>query len=194
MTAHVSDDRLIAICVADPPLAAERAHLAACGECRRRRQSVAGVLDDVERAASLEADSAFPAERLARLHARILQQLDRDGRPAQVIAFPAASRWAMPFARPRPLARWVAAAAAAGLVVGLLTGQIVSQLTGRQPSAAGARPDAGEPPGRTGLRAVSGPASDDEFLQEIEAAVLGAGPAALRPLDQMTPRAWETAR
>ena len=36
-----------------------------------------------------EADAAFPAERLARQRARILQRVDQDGRPARVIAFPA---------------------------------------------------------------------------------------------------------
>jgi hypothetical protein len=43
------------------------------------------------------------------------------------------------------------------------------------------------------LRAVSTSLSDDEFLGQVEAAG-SAGPAALRPLDDMTPRAWEVVR
>jgi hypothetical protein len=43
------------------------------------------------------------------------------------------------------------------------------------------------------LRAVSTSLSDDEFLGEVEAAG-NLGPPALRPLDALTPRAWEVAR
>jgi len=33
--------------------------------------------------------------------------------------------------------------------------------------------------------------SDDEFLGQVKAAVGSTGPAALRPLDALTPRAWD---
>jgi len=33
--------------------------------------------------------------------------------------------------------------------------------------------------------------SDDEFLGQVEVAAVGVGPAALRPLDALTPRAWD---
>jgi tartrate dehydratase beta subunit/fumarate hydratase class I family protein len=34
-------------------------------------------------------------------------------------------------------------------------------------------------------------ASDDELLGQVELAAIGVGPAALRPLDALTPRAWD---
>jgi len=47
-------------------------------------------------------------------------------------------------------------------------------------------------------RVASGPttqaranASDDELLGQVELAAIGVGPAALRPLDALTPRAWD---
>jgi hypothetical protein len=34
-------------------------------------------------------------------------------------------------------------------------------------------------------------ASDDELLGQVELAASGVGPALLRPLDALTPRAWD---
>jgi hypothetical protein len=42
---------------------------------------------------------------------------------------------------------------------------------------------------RTAAASIS--MSDDEFLGQVEAAVGSTGPAALRPLDALTPRAWD---
>jgi hypothetical protein len=42
-----------------------------------------------------------------------------------------------------------------------------------------------------GTRTVAASLTDDELLGQIEAAVDSAGPAALRPLDALTPRAWD---
>jgi hypothetical protein len=43
-------------------------------------------------------------------------------------------------------------------------------------------------------RTVVASLSDDELLGQIELAVGSAGPAALRPLDALTPRAWDDVR
>jgi hypothetical protein len=91
--------------------------------------------------------------------------------------------------RSRP--RWAAAAGAvaAAFIVGIFAEHLVHELPGSR------RPDT-----RLAVRAVdSGPAirtvvasmSDDELLGQIEQAVGSAGPAVLRPLDALTPRAWD---
>jgi hypothetical protein len=193
MASHLSEDRFTEIAMAGTSSAAEEAHLASCVACRHRRRAVSALLAEIGHAAALEADSAFPPERLLRLRTRILRLVDRGAHPARVIAFPAGSRWNTPFSPPRPLARWVALAAAAGLVVGLVTDRVVSQFRGRPPSLSAQRTFVGESQSFA-ARPASGAASDDEFLLEVEAAVLSAGPAALRPLDQLTPRAWDVAR
>jgi hypothetical protein len=46
-------------------------------------------------------------------------------------------------------------------------------------------------PTGTALREASLLMTDDEFLGEVEQAIDSSGPAALRPLDALTPRAWE---
>ena len=86
---HLSDDRLIEICFDLEVTSSDRAHLQLCPACEERRSSLAGTLDEIDTAATQEADAAFPADRLARQRARILQRVDQDGRPARVIAFPA---------------------------------------------------------------------------------------------------------
>lgn len=185
---HLSDDRLIEICVSGSPSAAERAHLAVCATCEQRRGSIVEILADLDQAATLEADAAFPTERLERQQARIFHRIDEHGRPGRVITFPASQAPRVPL-RARPHVRWAAAAAAAAFVVGLLTGHLAHDL----PQRAEADPpvtvtdEAGAAP----LRAVSTTFSEDEFLGQIELAAGRNGPAALRPLDAMTPRAWD---
>jgi hypothetical protein len=41
------------------------------------------------------------------------------------------------------------------------------------------------------VRTVSAVGSDDEFFGQVEMAGGSGGPAALRPLDALTPRAWD---
>jgi hypothetical protein len=190
---HLADDRLIELGLFATPTADERAHLDACARCDAHQQTVVQLLDDTALTATLEADREFPADRLARQRARILQRLEQDGRPGRVIAFPAASSHepaAIMVAPARRSTRRVAAsAAAAGLVIGLLAGHL-TDLPGRA-----ALPD------RAGVLSTTGagstrPAviSDDEFLGQIELAVGSATPAVLNPLDALTPGAWDVGR
>jgi hypothetical protein len=184
---HLSDDRLIEICVSGPPRSVETAHLAACTACERRRLSIVQILDELDAAATVEADAAFPPERLERQHARIVQRIDQDGRPARLLPFPA-SQPTMTL-RSRRHVRVAAAAAAAAFVIGLMAGHLVHDLplpengapTGIVPN------ESSSPP----LQVVPTTFSEDEFLGQIELAAARNGPAALRPLDAMTPRAWE---
>lgn len=185
---HLTDDELIDLCfdVAD---ASAQHHASTCTACAARRTSLTELLDDVSAAADAEIDAAFPPDRLARQQARILHRIDQDGRPGRVIAFPAGSSTAGPSLRTRSTSRWVAAAAAAAFIVGLAAGHMVRDFPG-----ASAPRRAALTPAVTGttMRSSRTPAvSDDEFLGEIEEAVDSNGPAALRPIDALTPRAWE---
>lgn len=186
---HLSDDRLIEICVMGPALPLEQAHLAACAPCERRRQSVVEILQELDAAATIETDLAFPPERLQRQQARIAHRIEQDGRPGRLIAFPVHQTPAM--ARTRPHVRWAAAAAAAAFFVGLVAGHLAHDFPARENrplTVAVGGTDANPAP----LRAVPTTFSEDEFLGQIERAAFSNGPAALRPLDDMTPRAWDS--
>jgi hypothetical protein len=187
---HLSDDRLIEICLAGDVASADRQHLAGCADCDARHAELTGLLSDVSIAAAAEADAAFSAERLTRQQLRILSRIDQDGRPGRVIAFPAGHASEFTSRRARPTTRWVAAAAAAGLIVGLVAGHMSHNFpVGVTPlSAAQAMHQA---PTGTALREASLMITDDEFLGEVEQAIDSSGPTALRPLDALTPRAWE---
>jgi hypothetical protein len=83
----------------------------------------------------------------------------------------------------------VAAGVAAGLAIGLLTGHLVSRprvrgtsVTAQMSATSGVRPT---------IRPVSTISSDDEFLGQVELAGGSGGPETLRPLDALTPRAWD---
>jgi ElaB/YqjD/DUF883 family membrane-anchored ribosome-binding protein len=184
---HLSDDRLIEICFDLEVTSSDRAHLQVCPACEERRSNLAGTLDEIDIAATQEADEAFPADRLARQRARLLQRVDQDGRPARVIAFPAGHAHDAAPRRIRP-ARWgtVAAAVAASFLVGLLAEHLAHDLPGSRQSIPVQRTQTAVAT-TTQARA----SSDDEFLGQVEIAAVGVGPAALRPLDALTPRAWD---
>jgi hypothetical protein len=192
--AHLSDDRLIEICLADPLAPIDEPHLRNCERCEHRRLVLASTLGDVTERLMSEVDAAFPAERLARQHARIMQQVDHLGRPARVIAFPV-GRTQEP-ARPsvRRTRRWIAAtgAVAVAFLVGIFTEHLAHQLpaAGRRVETRIASRATDTPVTRTVVASMS----DDELLGQIEAAVGSTGPAALRPLDALTPRAWDDVR
>jgi len=183
---HLSDDRLIEICFNFEVTSSDRTHLQTCEACEARRSNLAGTLDDIGAVMTQQADDAFPAERLARQRTRILQRVEQDGRPGRVIAFPAGHTHEGVPQRFRP-ARWatVAAAVAASFVVGLLAEHLAHDIPGTRQSMPAARAQAILPSPQ--VRA----SSDDELLGQLELAASGVGPAALRPLDVMTPRAWD---
>jgi len=186
---HLTDDQLIDLCFGSAAPEAGTSHLVACGECAARHASLAQMLGDVSDAADAEVDAVFPADRLARQQARILHRIDQDGRPGRVIVFPAGHPHHVSTLRARSTSRWVAAAAAAAFIIGVAAGHMV-----RDFPRLSAPHQSAMTPAVTGttLRAATTPAvSDDEFLGEIEDAVDSNGPAALRRIDALTPRAWE---
>jgi hypothetical protein len=194
---HLSDDRLIELTTLESPSASEQQHLSACTRCDARRVRLQRLLDDVSDASRLAADAAFPPERLARQHSRILTRLVHEGRPARVIAFPAGHTQPEPIAsRTHPRSRWIAAAAVAGLVVGLIAGRFGHDYSFTRSARVIVAHTAEQPelraPGVTGgIREATVSISDDEFLNQLEIAVESPAAAALQPIDELTPRAWD---
>jgi hypothetical protein len=133
------------------------------------------MLHEIAQAAAEDADAAFPAERLAQQQRRILDRVDTEPRPARVIAFPAARTHDTSTSRIRPATRWIAAAAMAGLVVGVVAGRFGHDSSRGLLSAA----------------TITRPAEPERGFR---AAADGRGGASLRPLDDLTPRAWDVTR
>jgi hypothetical protein len=179
---HLTDDQLIAMCVAGTGAPATPGDVGGCATCESRRATLDALLRDVSNAATSEADRIFTPDRRARQHARILHRLGHQGQLARVIAFPLGygHRTSMPA---KPVRRWVAGAAAAAFIVGVVAGHEL-RLGQREPSMYVAAPPSGPP-----HTSVSAAISDDDFLREIEAAV-SSGPEGLRRLDRVTPVAW----
>jgi hypothetical protein len=188
-SAHLSDDRLVEVCVDRVTTDAEEAHLAVCEACTGRRSRLEHLFRDMFNAAAVEADAAFSQDRLATQHARILQRIELLGRPARVLAFPASDLPELRSLRARPASRWIAGAAAAGLAMGLLLGHLAHDLpTFGRPSRSTAGTIASRPTIQPTLRAVNTSANDEEFLGEIENALSGPRLIALRPLNDLTPQ------
>ena len=194
---HLPDDRLIELSMLDAPSATEQQHLSACARCDARRVRLQRLLEDVSDTATAEADAAFPPERLVRQHSRILARLVHEGRPARVIAFPAGHTQSEPVvSRTRPRSRWIAAAAVAGLVVGVIAGRFGHDYPFSRPSRIIIAHTAEQPelraPGTTGpIREATVSISEDEFLSQLELAADSPAAAALQPMDDLTPRAWD---
>ena len=189
-SAHVSDERLIEVCIDRTATPAEDVHFTQCEACAGRRFRLELLLRETSDAAAAEADAAFPDERLTTQRARILQRIEQDGRPARVIAFPAATALEARPLRARPAARWIAGAAAAGLAIGLVAGHMAHDLPTFRATDRTAFIDtpATPPTSQPTLRVVNASLIDEEFLGEIESAVHGPTLTALRPLNDLTPQ------
>lgn len=188
---HLSDDRLIEVSMGAPAAtAAEEVHLAACEACGTRRSRLSSLLGEVSAAAAADSDAVFSDDRLAAQHARILHRIEQDGRPARVLAFPAASTSEVRPLRRRPVGRWIAGAAAAGLAVGLLAGHLAHELPslGRPAKGPAVRSAIARPTTQPAVRAVSASMNDEQLLGEIENALDGPQLAVLQPLNDLTPR------
>lgn len=185
---HLSDSRLLDICLHVDGTADDEGHVDACERCGARRADLVRLLDELTEAAAHDADLVFTPKQLAKQHARILQRIDQEGRPGRVITFPALPSRATWTPRHRPAMRWLAAAAAAGLLIGLLAGHFAHQLPARTLSSrvGPARPGIGPT-----LAAATAAVSDEEFLGQLESALQSPSTAVLRPLDDLTPTAWD---
>lgn len=181
--------------------ASTQAHLARCVRCAARLEDLRAVMAGEREAVVDAADAAFADARLRAQRTAILDRLARDRASARVLRFPATETWTARswIRRDRPAMRWLAGAAAAGLLVGLGAGQIA--FTGRQlhltPSASSAR--AWTPSRWLGQATAAAPnparierltpASEEEFLSEMEVAINRRRNAALRALStDLAPR------
>jgi Asp-tRNA(Asn)/Glu-tRNA(Gln) amidotransferase A subunit family amidase len=186
--AHVSDDRLVDLCLEEAPLQAELQHLAGCAMCQGRRSRLADLLIEARHVVEAQADAYFTVDRLAKQRAHILERLDHEARHGRVITFPTAYATAVAL-RARPGMRWLAGAAAAGLLIGFVADHVAHRVPARQASSTIAAIDAGP----ATLQLVAAPLSDEELLGRMELAVEGMTGSALQPLDDLTPRVWEVA-
>ncbi len=196
---HLSDDRLLSICLAEDQqmLSPDRHHLRGCAACARRLDIIAGTAGELGREITHWADEAFPPDRLARQRQQILRRLERLGQPARVLEFPH---------KPSPtssargssglVARWVTAAAAMGLIVGIGAGVLFDHRTHVSTRASHPAPSVS-----SAIREVHPPVveraspslSDDEFLSAIEAALGESHAPELAALAAFTPRIQEIA-
>jgi hypothetical protein len=166
-------------------------HLDGCLECRVRYDAFAASLAVIAGDLRDEADSAFPAERLAAQQAQVLRRLEALERPVRIIAFPRAARPVI--AGQSHVRRWITAAAAAGLIVGVGIGQLLEwrhTLTiDRRPVAMTADTHAVKPTAATrgsGVRALPAGITDEDLLMGSEA-LARPRVAALGALDDLTP-------
>lgn len=183
---HLTDTELLALQFDTPQDGEANDHVAACATCQARGRAVTELLDRVSRDTAAETDSLFGADLLARQHARVMARVAQECRSARIISFPAA-----PQAPVRPVrggTRWVAAAVAAGVILGIVGEHVTERLRGgrvRRTFPAAVVQVVAEP--GIAVRTVS-VVSDDEFYGQVELAFGSAAPAALRPLDVLTPR------
>jgi anti-sigma factor RsiW len=192
---HLSDDRLIELALGRLSTVRDDGHLASCAACQSRHASLAVLLDEIGEASTIEADHAFPAAKLARQRARILERVAQIGVPGRVLSFPRISGGMSSALGWKPNTRWVAAAALAGLLVGLLADHALTRFPGAPRRAARDVTPVASTDASPSMRPVASNAqSEDEFFGQLEAAVGSAGPLVLHPLDAMTPRAWDVAQ
>jgi hypothetical protein len=196
---HVPLDRLTALALVGRAPASDEdrsalGHVSQCQQCADELARLTVVSDEWRDVAIRDVDAMFDAASLDTQRSRILDRLAHLGQVARVLPFPTRTRdVAMPVTRGSR--RWVSVAAAAGLIIGLVAGQLLhfppmdrafarEQVTMQAPGRALAP---------TILpAATSAPLlSDDELLDEIEAAVQLRRAQSLRALDALTPTASE---
>ena len=168
-------------------------HLDACAACRARFAEFDSWLLDVGETLRIEADDAFPVERLAAQQAQIARRLETLERPARVIAFPKAARAVI--SGNSHVRRWVTVAAAASLITGITgfgLGQIVPLRTAfDRRVATGQQLTAPEAARRAEEIQLSTSPKDEELLSD---SFVRPRVRDLSALDDMTPHARDAAK
>jgi hypothetical protein len=189
---HITDTDLMAVWadmrLGEPPQTAAGSHVRECSACRARLASLSSWLDGLRTDARLEADEAFPRERLAIQQGQILRRLEAMERPARVLAFPRFTKAIS--ARDGGRQRWIAAAAVAGLVVGIGLGQTF-HFGSATPADTQVRGVAA-PVDRAARGVVLTPVSsgsDEMFLYPESSLSVERIPESLRSLHEITPSA-----
>jgi hypothetical protein len=196
---HVPLDRLTALALVGRAPESEHdrsvlVHVSQCPRCADELARLSTTCDDWREAAFARADALFDASALEAQRTRILDRLAHLGQVARVLPFPTRARdVTMPAAKGSH--NWVSVAAA-GLIIGLVAGQLLhlvptslvrpprEQVTMQAPSRPG-------PPVIVPAASTTPVLSDDELLDEIEAAVQLRRAQSLRALDALTPTASE---
>ncbi len=169
------------------------AHVSRCHQCAAELGRLTAEADSLRDAAFARADAIFDDEMLEAQRSRILDRLANLGHVARVLRFPLHSREvAMPVSTGSR--RWISVAAAAGLIIGLVAGQLLhflpSDAARREGTVTLQAPTRPNSPIR--IPAALGPSvTDDQFLDEIEAAVQLRRAHSLRALDALTPTAGD---
>jgi hypothetical protein len=199
---HIPSDRLTALAfVARAPESASNSaddavafvHLSHCDRCSSRLSQLTLEADQMRESAFAAADAVFDDAMLDTQRSRILDRLAHLGQTARVISFPHRTRdVAMPVSSNGR--RWVSVAAAAGLIIGLVAGQMLhfvpsgSRLTRDEAFSMQAK-DRGSVPGILPASASLPALSDDELMEEVEAAIQLRRARSLRAIDALTPTA-----
>jgi hypothetical protein len=186
---HLTDTELFELQY-DVAVDGSQEHLAGCPTCIARQRALSELLDDVTVAAAADADQHFSADALAHQHARIVSRVAFESRSAKVISFPAAAQAPAPAVR-RARPRWMAGAVAAGVILGLVGEHVTQRITRATFEARTFRPPVTAAAAPAGVVRAISTSSDDEFFGQVERAFGSSGPATLRPLDALTPRAWD---
>lgn len=194
---HVPIDRLTALAfVARAPEEAQDhqalTHVSECDRCTTQLARLTAGADLLRNAAFHEADAVFDDAMLEGQRSRILDRLVSLGQAARVLHFPRRNRdVAMPV--PTGTRRWVSVAAAAGLIIGLLAGQLLHFVpwgATRRNGAVALQAPAHQADPSLIPEAVA-TISDEQLLDEIEAAVQLRRAHSLRALDAFTPTAGD---
>jgi hypothetical protein len=181
VTAHLSDDQLMEICV----LATDNRHLSECRTCTARFDELVRSLQQMRDAAVREADTAFTGERLHDQRERIMRRIERHDHPAEIVTFPKQHAPAHRSVHRMlgPARRWVASAAAAGLAAGVFLGFAMDRSTHFRAVDQALHTQAVP-------ALVVQTVADDQFFTEIEDALVGSRARDMRPdlsaIDLMT--------
>jgi hypothetical protein len=202
---HIPMDRLTALAFivrAPEDHSAERVedtraleHVSRCDLCASRFADLTVKADGLRDVAFAQADEVFDDAMLDAQRTRILDRLAHLGQVARVISFPHRSRdVAMPVSSSGR--RWISVAAAAGLIIGLVAGQLLHFVPsaglplrddGASLQAVDRSSRAAIVPATASMRVLS----DDELMEEVEAALQVRRAHSLRAIDALTPTAAE---
>jgi hypothetical protein len=202
---HIPTDRLTALALVarapqDQPadsadvLALE--HLGRCDECSRRFSQMTVDVEGLRDVAFAQADEVFDDAMLDAQRTRILDRLAHLGQSARVISFPARAREVTMPVSPNGR-RWISVAAAAGLIIGLVAGQMLHFIPGAAFPVQGDSPsiqasERSGPPSLVPVAASLPMLSDDELMEEVEAAIELRRVRGLRAIDALTPTPADT--
>jgi anti-sigma factor RsiW len=195
-SSHVPIDRLTALAFVVRAPDSEQddqalRHIAECERCAAELARLTVDADEWRDAAIAEADAHFDDTKLEAQRTRILDRLTNLGQAARVLYFPRRSGRDVTMPVTSGSRRWVSVAAAAGLIIGLVAGQLLQFMPGSSRRDAALTVQA--PRQTSGVVAASTTVSmsDEQFLDEIEAALQLGRAHSLRALDALTPTAGD---